>query len=75
MALVTQTLRVATVLQDNENEMNQRYPAGSRGTISAPMEVKGEREWSVFVLGASCPHRQKLEEKGDGVTLSVPREV
>jgi hypothetical protein len=22
---------VATVLQDNENEMNQRYPAGSRG--------------------------------------------
>jgi hypothetical protein len=39
------------------------------------MEAKGEREWSVFVRGASSRHRQRLEEKGDEVTLSVPKEV
>jgi hypothetical protein len=35
-------------------------PLGSKGTL-------GERGWSVFVPEASSRHRQKLEEKGDGV--------
>ena len=45
MALVTQTLRVATVLQDNDNEMNWSYPAGSvlgQGDRLASTEVGGE---------------------------------